>query len=223
MPPRKTTNQHRVVEEDELYRRIEHIIDTRLVFKLDVVLDHLTERMRALIEARREVDPRRDQVPNPTANLKDVEYDSYSEGDATLFSEEDPSDDAFFVVGGDGELKFEEEEEDDEGDDKGYDENRKFDEFEGNDLGFFAYAEYDEDNKEANAVWEAIDKRTDSRRKDKREARLKQKIEKYHASNQQMKTRVSDVSIEPITATRGMMADVGCSTFELAHAMWNAT
>ncbi|PKI57323.1 hypothetical protein CRG98_022268, partial [Punica granatum] len=32
-----------------------------------------------------EVDSRRDRVPNPTADLEDVEYDSYSEGDATEY------------------------------------------------------------------------------------------------------------------------------------------
>ncbi|PKI45878.1 hypothetical protein CRG98_033677 [Punica granatum] len=52
--------------------------------------------------------------------------------------------------------------------------------------------DYDEDDKEADAVWEAIDKRMDSQRKDKREARLKQEIEKYRASNQQMRTRMLD-------------------------------
>ncbi|KAE9586254.1 putative PRP1 splicing factor, pre-mRNA-processing factor 6/Prp1/STA1 [Lupinus albus] len=35
-----------------------------------------------------------------------------------------------------------EDEEEDEGEDKGYDENHKFDEFEGNDVGLFASAEY---------------------------------------------------------------------------------
>ncbi|PKI69140.1 hypothetical protein CRG98_010495 [Punica granatum] len=173
------TNQHRVADEDELYRRIEYIIDTRLVRRLNVVLDRLSERMETLMEARQEVNPRLGRVPNPT----------------------DPSDDAFFVVGGDRELEFDaEEEEEDKGDDKGYNENRKFDEFEGNDVGLFAFAEYDEDDKEADAVWEAINKRMDLRRKDRREARLKQEIEKYRASNQQMRTRMSDVSIEQITA-----------------------
>ncbi|OWM74877.1 hypothetical protein CDL15_Pgr021228 [Punica granatum] len=61
--------------------------------------------------------------------------------------------------------------------------------------------DYDEDDKEANAVWEAIDKRMDSRRKDMRKVRLKQDIEKYHTSIQQLRTRMSDVSTEPITAT----------------------
>ena len=62
---------------------------------------------------------------------------------------------------------------DDEGDEKGYDENQKFDEFEGKDVGLFANSEYDEDDKEADAIWEAIDEGMDLRRKDRREARLK--------------------------------------------------
>ncbi|GMJ13055.1 STARIK 1, EMBRYO DEFECTIVE 2770, STABILIZED 1 [Hibiscus trionum] len=86
-----------------------------------------------------------------------------------------------------------EEEEDDEGEDKGYDENQKFDEFEGNDVGLFASAEYDEDDKEADAVWEAIDKRMDSRRKDRREARLKEEIEKYRASNPKITEQFADL------------------------------
>ncbi|GKE26463.1 protein stabilized1 [Tanacetum coccineum] len=44
--------------------------------------------------------------------------------------------------------------------DKGYDENQKFDEFEGNDVGLFASPEYDEQDKEADVVWVEIDKRT---------------------------------------------------------------
>lgn len=86
------------------------------------------------------------------------------------------------------------EEEDEEGDEeKGYDENQKFDEFEGNDVGLFASAEYDEDDKEADAVWEAIDTRMDSRRKDRREARLKQEIEKYRASNPKITEQFADL------------------------------
>ncbi|ERN19157.1 hypothetical protein AMTRI_Chr10g232660 [Amborella trichopoda] len=86
-----------------------------------------------------------------------------------------------------------EDEEDDEADEKGYDENQKFDEFEGNDVGLFASAEYDEDDKEADAVWESIDKRMDSRRKDRREARLKQEIEKYRASNPKITEQFADL------------------------------
>ncbi|KAL5974512.1 Protein STABILIZED1 [Asimina triloba] len=86
-----------------------------------------------------------------------------------------------------------ENEEEDEADEKGYDENQKFDEFEGNDVGLFASAEYDEDDKEADSVWESIDKRMDSRRKDRREARLKQEIEKYRASNPKITEQFADL------------------------------
>lgn len=86
-----------------------------------------------------------------------------------------------------------EEEEEEEADEKGYDENQKFDEFEGNDVGLFASAEYDEDDKEADEVWEAIDKQMDLRRKDRREARLKQEIEKYRASNPKITEQFADL------------------------------
>ncbi|OWM79993.1 hypothetical protein CDL15_Pgr006297 [Punica granatum] len=168
-------NPRRVAEEDELDQRIEHIIDTQLVValkrRLDVFVDRLSKRMGALMEARHEVNSRHNRVPNPTVDLEDVEYDIYFKGDANIFIEENLSDDAFFLAKGDGEPDFDE---DDKGDDK--------------------------DDKEADAVWEAVDKRMDSRRKDRREARLEQEIEKYRVPNQQMKTRMSDVSIEPVTA-----------------------
>ncbi|XP_057534911.1 protein STABILIZED1 [Amaranthus tricolor] len=94
---------------------------------------------------------------------------------------------------GRGRGKGGEEEEEEEGEDKGYDENQKFDEFEGNDVGLFASAEYDEDDREADAVWEEIDKTMDSRRKDKREARLKEEIEKYRASNPKITEQFADL------------------------------
>ncbi|OWM90733.1 hypothetical protein CDL15_Pgr021038 [Punica granatum] len=101
--------------------------------------------MAALMENQN----RRNPNPNSDPDREEIKYDSNSEGNATFFSEKDPSDDAFFVVGGDGEPDFDE---DDEGDDKGYDENWKFDEFEGNDVGLFASTKYDEDDKEVDAV-----------------------------------------------------------------------
>lgn len=47
----------------------------------------------------------------------------------------------------------------------------------------FVFVEYDEDDKEVDVVWEVIDKRMDLRRKDRREVRLKEEIEKYRVSN----------------------------------------
>lgn len=91
------------------------------------------------------------------------------------------------------------EEEEEEAEEKGYDENQKFDEFEGNDVGLFASGEYDEDDKEADAVWEDIDKRMDSRRKDRREARLKKEIEKYRASNPKITEQFADLKRKLVT------------------------
>ncbi|CAL8466925.1 g6461 [Coccomyxa elongata] len=61
----------------------------------------------------------------------------------------------------------------------------KFDEFMGNDTGALAgtFGEYDQDDKEADEVWEAIDTYMDQRRKDQREKRLKEEIEKYRKEN----------------------------------------
>ncbi|KAL9380019.1 hypothetical protein Peur_028501 [Populus x canadensis] len=92
-----------------------------------------------------------------------------------------------------------EDEDEDESEEKGYDENQKFDEFEGNDVGLFASAEYDEDDREADAVWEEIDKRMDSRRKDRREARLKEEIEKYRASNPKITEQFADLKRKLVT------------------------
>ncbi|PKI65659.1 hypothetical protein CRG98_013954 [Punica granatum] len=63
--------------------------------------------MAALLENQN----RRNPNPNSDPDREEIEYDFNSEGDETLFSEEDPSDEAFFVAGGDGEPKFDEEEE----------------------------------------------------------------------------------------------------------------
>ncbi|GBG73650.1 hypothetical protein CBR_g16993 [Chara braunii] len=82
---------------------------------------------------------------------------------------------------------------DDDAEEKGYDENQKFDEFEGNDMGLFASGEYDEDDREADSIWEGIDKRMDERRRDRREARLKQEIEKYRASNPKITAQFADL------------------------------
>ena len=63
------------------------------------------------------------------------------------------------------------------------DEN-KFDEFMGNDAGAFAATgEYDQDDREADAVWDQIDEYMDQRRRDRREKILKEELEKYRAAN----------------------------------------
>jgi len=71
----------------------------------------------------------------------------------------------------------------------------------GNDAGLFAGGEYDQDDREADAVWDAIDERMDERRRERREARLKVEVEKFRASNpkiteqfQDLKRKLAEVS-----------------------------
>lgn len=83
--------------------------------------------------------------------------------------------------------------EDDNDDDgnNGYQQN--FDHFEGNDAGLFANSEYDDEDKEADAVWESIDKRMESRRKSRREARLEEEIKNYRYKNPTIREEFVDL------------------------------
>eukprot|EP00899_Mesostigma_viride_P008244 jgi/Mesvir1/17420/Mv08704-RA.1 len=72
-------------------------------------------------------------------------------------------------------------------------EREEFDAFEGNDKGLFATGEYDEEDREADEIWEKIDARMDSRRRDHREARLKEEIEKYRANNPKITEQFADL------------------------------
>ncbi|OWM78557.1 hypothetical protein CDL15_Pgr016281 [Punica granatum] len=82
-------------------------LDQRMEQRMDRMMEQFTQQMVALLENQN----RRNPNPNSDPDREEIEYDSNSEGNATLFSEEDPSDEAFFVAGGDGEPKFDEEEE----------------------------------------------------------------------------------------------------------------
>lgn len=79
----------------------------------------------------------------------------------------------------------------------GDDDNRppgQFDEFNGGDAGIFGGGgEYDEDDKEADEIWESIDNHMDSRRRDQREARLKQELEHYRKNNPKITEQFADL------------------------------
>ncbi|KAI3941813.1 hypothetical protein MKW98_030543 [Papaver atlanticum] len=85
---------------------------------------------------------------------------------------------------------------------KGYDENQAFDEFEGNDLGLLGTSAEDEDDIEADKIWKAIDERMESRKKDKKEAKLKQEIKEFNASNLKITEQFSDLKrkLETVSA-----------------------
>ena len=81
--------------------------------------------------------------------------------------------------------------------------DKNFDKFEGGDSGLFANAEYDEDDAEADRIYAEIDAHMDSRRKDQREARLKEDLEKYRRDNpkiteqfRDLKRKLGEVSYE---------------------------
>ncbi|PKI56412.1 hypothetical protein CRG98_023215 [Punica granatum] len=67
--------------------------------------------MAALMENQNRRNPNSNSDLDREGTEEDVEYDYYFEGDANIFTENDPFDDAFFVAGGDREPKFDEEEE----------------------------------------------------------------------------------------------------------------
>lgn len=69
-----------------------------------------------------------------------------------------------------------------------------FDDFQGGDAGIFAanLEAYDEDDREADAIWDSIDDHMDSRRRDQREARLKTELEKYRRDNPKITEQFAD-------------------------------
>lgn len=70
----------------------------------------------------------------------------------------------------------------------------QFDEFQGGDAGIFAArkGEYDDDDREADAIWASVDDHMDSRRRDEREARLKAELEKYRKDNPKITEQFAD-------------------------------
>jgi hypothetical protein len=77
-------------------------------------------------------------------------------------------------------------------------EDKGYDEFEGNDVGLFASTEYEEDDKEADAVWEAIDKR-------QREAKLKEEIASISNSSHKFDRRQRRKRHSAIVETRSVV------------------
>ncbi|CAA9988126.1 pre-mRNA-processing factor 6, putative [Plasmodium knowlesi strain H] len=68
-----------------------------------------------------------------------------------------------------------------------------YDEFHGYSESLFKDAEYDEDDKEADAIYENIDARMDVRRKSRREIKLKEEIQKIRAQKPTIQEQFSDL------------------------------
>ncbi|KAG2447955.1 hypothetical protein HYH02_006984 [Chlamydomonas schloesseri] len=102
-----------------------------------------------------------------------------------------------------------------EGEDANLDET-KFDEFMGNDAGMFAATgEYDEDDKEADAVWEGVDNFMDERRREAREKRMKEELERYRAENPKITEQFADL--------KRQLADVKYEEWEAIPEMGDYT
>jgi len=69
----------------------------------------------------------------------------------------------------------------------------QFDEFMGNDTGVFAGGVVDEEDKEADAIWEQIDDRMDERRRRQREDKEKQGMEKFRVENPKISEQFADL------------------------------
>ena len=71
-----------------------------------------------------------------------------------------------------------------------------YDEFAGYGGSLFSKDPYDKDDEEADAVYEAIDERMDEKRREYREKRLKEEIEKYRQERPKIQQQFSDLKRE---------------------------
>jgi pre-mRNA-processing factor 6 len=68
--------------------------------------------------------------------------------------------------------------------------------------GLWDYSQYDLEDAEADAIWEAIDKRMDSRRRERREKRAREELEKYRKQRPKIQTQFADLKRELSKVTR---------------------
>lgn len=68
-----------------------------------------------------------------------------------------------------------------------------YDEFSGYGGSLFSKDPYDKDDAEADAIYEAIDKRMDEKRKEYREKRLREELERYRQERPKIQQQFSDL------------------------------
>jgi pre-mRNA-processing factor 6 len=73
------------------------------------------------------------------------------------------------------------------------DDGAKFDEFMGNDAGVFAGGALDEEDREADSIWEQIDERMDERRRQRREVKEKEEMERFREENPKIAEQFADL------------------------------
>lgn len=90
------------------------------------------------------------------------------------------------------------EEEDDDDEDLN---DSNYDEFAGYGGSLFSKDPYDKDDEEADAIYEAIDKRMDEKRKEYREAKLKKELERYRQERPKIQQQFSDLKRDLASVT----------------------
>lgn len=98
--------------------------------------------------------------------------------------------------------KNEEEDDDEDLNDSNYDE------FSGYSGSLFSKDPYDKDDAEADAIYEAIDKRMDEKRKEYREKRLKEDLERYRQERPKIQQQFSDLKRELVTVSEDEWASI---------------
>lgn len=78
-------------------------------------------------------------------------------------------------------------------DDNNFTDTRALDD---NDVAIFAGAEYEDDDKEADVIYKAVEERMDSRRQKQREQRLKLELKKYRDANPTVKQHFADLKAD---------------------------
>lgn len=73
------------------------------------------------------------------------------------------------------------------------DDGANFDEFMGNDAGVFAGGALDEEDREADTIWEQIDERMDERRRQRRELKEKEEMERFREENPKIAEQFADL------------------------------
>ncbi|OWM86330.1 hypothetical protein CDL15_Pgr010672 [Punica granatum] len=112
MPPRRKDRVDNVLDRDNLRhleQRMEQIVDRRM----DRMMKQLTQRMATFIGNQNRENSNSNLNPNPDQeeSREELEGKNYF---ANIFIEEGPSDDAFFLAGGDGEPEFDEDDYDED-------------------------------------------------------------------------------------------------------------
>jgi len=85
-----------------------------------------------------------------------------------------------------------------------------YDEFSGYGGSLFSKDPYDKDDAEADAIYEAIDKRMDEKRKEYREKRLREELERYRQERPKIQQQFSDLKRDLVRVSISIQQFCAC-------------